>query len=81
MKTTWLQFAEYNEYDNCIITDFEVPTDWLENQIEEPLEEFLDEYTTDESQPIYDLAVLHGNILNQKINKYSLQKLILLKRS
>lgn len=69
MKTTWVQFAEYDEYDNCTITDFEVPTDWLKSQIEEPLSKFLDEYTSDESKSIYDLAVLHGKVLNKEISK------------
>ena len=71
MKTTWLQYADYDEHDNCIITDFEVPTDWLVEQIEEPLEEFLAEYTSDDSVPIYTLALLYGKILNEKVSKWS----------
>lgn len=66
MKTTWLQYAEYDEYDNQTVISFEVPTDWLKEQIEEPLDEFLEEYTTDDSKQIYDLAVLYGKILNMK---------------
>lgn len=66
-KTTWLQFCRYDEHDNCIVKKFEIPTDWLENEIEEPLEQFMDEYTSDESIPIYHSAILQEKILTEKI--------------
>lgn len=69
METTWLQFSRYDEYDNCEVTDFEVPTEWLEEQLEEPLEEFLEEYTSDESIPLYELAILYEKILNENTSK------------
>ena len=69
MKTTWLQFSEYDEQDKCSITDFEVSTEWLKSQLEEPLEDFLDEYTSDEAIPLYELAILKGKVLNKNISK------------
>lgn len=69
MKTTWLQFCKYDEYGNCKITDFEISTDWLNKQITEPLEQFLNEYTSDEAVWVYELAILHGKILNENTNK------------
>lgn len=42
---------------------FEVPTDWLEKKAAEynwTLEEFLSEYTSDESSDIYDDAFMEG---------------------
>ena len=69
MKTTWLQFCKYDEQDNCSVTDFEVSTEWLESQLEESLENFLNEYTSDESIPLYGLAILHGKVLNENTSK------------
>lgn len=68
IKTTLLQFNKYDEYDYITETHFEVPTEWLEKQIDEPLENFLDEYTTDESLPIYEKAILEGAILHEYNN-------------
>ena len=64
-NTTWLQFCGYGEYGICEVTDFEVNTEWLKNEIEEPLCEFLDNYTSDESIPIYEKALFCGKILNE----------------
>ena len=60
-----LQFCEYGEYGICEVTDFEVSTEWLKSVIEEPLSKFLETYTSDESKPIYDMAVLKGKLLNE----------------
>ena len=64
--TTWLQFCSYSESEVCGITDFEVETAWLKSVINQPLEEFLDTYTSDESTPIYELALLKEKILNEQ---------------
>ena len=64
-NTTWLQFCGYGEYGICEVTDFEVNTEWLKSVIEEPLSEFLETYTSDESEPIYDMAILKGKLLNE----------------
>lgn len=69
MKTTWLQFCKYDENNNCSATDFEIPTEWLESQLGEPLEDFLNEYTSDESIPLYELAILNGKVLNENTSK------------
>lgn len=65
METTLLEFCEYAENDYCIVTDFEVPTDWLKNQISESLDDFLNEYTSDDAVPLYELAILEGKILSE----------------
>lgn len=44
---------------------FEVPADWLEKQVSEydmTLDEFMNEYTSDESSEIYARAILDGLI-------------------
>ena len=61
-KKVCLQLVTYND-EECVYIDFEVPETWLLKQIEEEyqtLQEFLDVYTSDESQPIYDKAILEG---------------------
>ena len=56
-KTTLFILRDEEEFS------FEVPTDWLTSKLMEDdvsLEEFLDEYTSDESSDIYGLALLEG---------------------
>lgn len=63
---TWLQIDTYDNNDNCIIKEFEVPKWWLKKQIEEEyktVENFLNEYTSDESGELYALAQLNDVIL------------------
>ena len=69
MNTVWLQFSEYDENNNCIVVDFEVSKEWLENRLEESLEDFLNEYTSDDSIPLYELAMLSGKILSENTSK------------
>jgi hypothetical protein len=56
-KTTWLQFFG---------TNFEVPTEWLKNQISKTLEEFLNTYTSDDAIPLYMMAILQDKLLNER---------------
>lgn len=63
----WLQLDRYID-DLCIITEFQIPTDWLVNNIEITLDEFLNEYTSDESGELYALAQL-DNVVLCEINR------------
>ena len=69
MKTVWLQFERYDDFGGYQITNFEVYEKWLIEQLDEPLEEFLEEYTSDEAIPLYELAVLHKQVLNEETIK------------
>ena len=62
----WLQIDTYNTNDNCIIIEFEVPKWWLKTQVKElynTVENFLNEYTSDESQIIYEQANIEKMVL------------------
>lgn len=68
MKTICLQFEVSDEYDNTVLKQFEVPEEWLLNEVEEDygsLQNILAEYTSDESEPIYCKAILDGVVLNE----------------
>lgn len=71
IDTKWLQFADYDEDNNCIVTDFEVRTEWLEKHIlnEETLEEFLDNYTSVEASMLYRVAYNERAILNERVSR------------
>lgn len=64
-ENIWLQVNKYDDLDNCTMIQFEVSKEWLQRHIEQLLEEFLDEYTSDESSLIYDIAELEDAILNE----------------
>lgn len=62
----WLQIDTYDNDNNCIIKQFEIPKWWLLNQVKEEyktVENFLNEYTSDESNDIYCNALLENMIL------------------
>ena len=67
MKTTWLQFADYDENGNCTITDFEVPEFFLLKTLgvgESGLLVFLDEYTSNEAFSLFNKAKESNLIIN-----------------
>lgn len=63
---TWLQIDVYDIQGNCTIKEFKVPNDWLLNQVKEEfdtIENFLNEYTSEESNEIYCCASLENMII------------------
>lgn len=65
-NTIWLQIDTYNENNECETIEFEVTKDWLKKHIDNSLGEFLDEYTSEESEQIYGLAILENALINEK---------------
>lgn len=68
----WLQIDTYDFNDNCIVKQFEVPKGWLQKQVEKEygtIENFLDEYTSEDSQPIYEKAILEDMVLFETESK------------
>lgn len=62
----WLQIDTSDSNDNCIVKQFKVPEWWLQNQVKEDyesVENFLDEYISDESNDIYCNALLEDMVL------------------
>ncbi|MFG6378284.1 MAG: hypothetical protein K1W19_08225 [Lachnospiraceae bacterium] len=45
--------------------EYEVPIDWLEENVCN-LEEFIEEYTSDESTGLYEQALLDGAVINER---------------
>ena len=60
-----LQFCEYNEKEECIYTNFSVSKLWLLEHLDLKISElsnFLDSYTSEDSQQIYSSAVLEETV-------------------
>lgn len=52
------------EWDEYAYYEYEVPTDWLKEHVND-LDEFIEEYTTDETTGLYETAQRDGVILNE----------------
>lgn len=66
-QTTSLQYCHYDSLDNCIYTEFSVPTLWLLKHLDmtpNELEDFLNKYNSEDSLPIYESAVLQNMLVN-----------------
>ena len=60
-----LQFCEYNEKEECVYTNFSVSKLWLLEHLDLKISElsnFLDSYTSEDSQQIYSSAVLEETV-------------------
>ena len=80
-NTVSLQLEEYDEEENAQILHFEVSRVWLEKYLAEQhltcqnedmyssVENFLNEYTTDESVSVYLQAVLEDEIIKESVSK------------
>lgn len=58
-----LLIRKTNEQENDVIFEFDVPIDWLIAELEDfnmALDEFLNEYTTEDSEQLYEAALLAG---------------------
>lgn len=64
-----LQFCSYDDDANCTYTNFKVSLDWLINNINVPVKYFLNNYTSEESIPLYEKAILENVILEKEIIK------------
>lgn len=62
MTGLYVNYTDQYEYEHEML--FFVPDEWLakkaENEFDMSLEEFMDEYNSDDSQAIYDMAVIEG---------------------
>jgi len=66
-NVTTLYVSEENEYGEIQDYEIAVDTDWLKNEIIEDfgfstIEEFMDEYTSDESSEVYCIASITGHL-------------------
>lgn len=80
-NTVSLQLEEYDEEENAQILHFEVSRVWLEKYLAEQyltcqnedmyssVENFLNEYTTDESVSVYLQAVLEDEVIKESVSK------------
>lgn len=65
-ETFWLQVERWREeYDEYAYFEYEVPVDWLSEHVND-IEEFIEEYMSDETTGLYDEAVLDGVIINEQ---------------
>ena len=64
-ETFWLQVERFNmNIGGYKLYEYEVPIDWLSEHVND-IEEFIEEYTSDETTGLYDEAVLDGVIINE----------------
>lgn len=64
--TFWLLTGIWNEETEVYkYLKYEVPIEWLEENVCN-LEEFIEEYTSDESTGLYEQALLDGVIMNER---------------
>lgn len=64
-ETFWLQVEMFREeWDEYAYYKYEVPTDWLKEHVND-LDEFIEEYTTDETTGLYETAQRDGVILDE----------------
>lgn len=65
-ETFWLQVERWNEEINDYAHfEYEVPVDWLSEHVNN-IQEFIEEYTSDETTGLYDEAILDGVIINER---------------
>lgn len=62
-KVVTLLLETYDDKNNFINIDFSVPSSWLEKHIDSSIEDFLNDYTSEESENIYAHAILDNAII------------------
>lgn len=64
-ETFWLQVEMFrDEWNGYAQYEYEVPVDWLKENVNN-IEEFIKEYTSDETTSLYETAQHDGVILNE----------------
>lgn len=63
IEVVTLSLATYDDKNNPIIIEFSISSSWLQEHIDSSIEEFLNEYTSEESEEIYALAILDNAII------------------
>lgn len=58
-----LVLETYDDKNNFVVIDFSVPSSWLEKYIDSSTEDFLNDYTSEESENIYAHAILDNAII------------------
>jgi hypothetical protein len=65
-KTFWLLVGIWDEEkEDYRYLKYEVPVEWLKENVYN-LEEFMEEYTTDESTGLYEQAVIDDIVINER---------------
>ena len=72
-ELTELIIEEYDNNDNSRIRYFSVPTKWLEEKVLPDylfgsVRQFLDEYTSEESNDVYGRALLEHKVFNERVS-------------
>ena len=72
-ELTELIIEEYDKNDNSRIRYFSVPTKWLEEKVLPDyffgsVRQFLDEYTSEESNDVYCRALLENKVFNERVS-------------
>lgn len=62
-KVETLLLETYDDKNNFINIEFSVPSSWLEKYIDSSTEDFLNDYTSEESENIYAHAILDNAII------------------
>ena len=62
-KVVTLLLETYDDKNNFINIEFSVPSSWLEKYIDSSTEDFLNDYTSEESENIYAHAILDNAII------------------
>ena len=72
-ELTELIIEEYDKNDNLRIRYFSVPTKWLEEKVIPDyffiiVRQFLEEYTSEESNDVYGRALLEHKVFNERVS-------------
>ena len=62
-KVVNLLLETYDNKNNFVNIEFSVPSSWFEKYIDSSIEEFLNDYTSEESEDIYAHAILDNAII------------------
>lgn len=62
-KVVTLLLETYDDKNNFAVISFSVASSWLEKQINSSIEDFLNDYTSEESENIYAHAILDNAII------------------
>lgn len=63
-----LLLETYDDKNNFVVIEFSVSSSWLEKHIDSSIEDFLNEYTSTESESLYALAILDKAIIARRFS-------------
>ena len=68
MENVILQIDTYDENKNCKVIFFTVTKEWLRNNISISLDDFINTYTSIESDVIYQRAIKERVVIHEEVS-------------